>query len=193
MRSFTRAPAASRGFTLVELMIVVAIIGVLAALAIYGVSRYLGSAKTSEARNTLGGIRRSLIGAYNADRQVGVLLAEGSTGQVSAKAVCLSATAKIPANVSQVKGVKYQPALGDGQDWTAGTATAGWRCIGFTMAQPHYYQYGYTSASATEFEATAEGDLDGDGTASLFRLQGQVSGDQLKASDHIEAISNEYE
>ncbi len=29
------------GFTLVELMIVVAIIGVLAALAIYGVARYL--------------------------------------------------------------------------------------------------------------------------------------------------------
>ena len=39
----------SRGFTLAELMIVVAIIAILAALAVYGVRRYVLVAKTSEA------------------------------------------------------------------------------------------------------------------------------------------------
>ena len=52
-----RQGAAQRGFTLMELMVVVAIIGVLATLATYGVRKYTLSAKKAEAVSMLTQIR----------------------------------------------------------------------------------------------------------------------------------------
>jgi type IV pilus assembly protein PilA len=46
-----------RGFTLVELMIVVAIVGVLGALGSYGVRKYIRAAQASEAGTTIASIR----------------------------------------------------------------------------------------------------------------------------------------
>ena len=52
-----RRAANIRGYTLVELLIVVAIIGVLAALGVAGFQRYVRSAATSEATAVISGIR----------------------------------------------------------------------------------------------------------------------------------------
>lgn len=49
----------SKGFTLIELMIVVAIIGILAAIAIPNYMNYQCKAKQSEAKTNLGAIRTS--------------------------------------------------------------------------------------------------------------------------------------
>jgi prepilin-type N-terminal cleavage/methylation domain-containing protein len=49
----------SRGITLVELMIVVAIMSVLAGLGVYGVKRYIESAKSHEATNMIKAIKEA--------------------------------------------------------------------------------------------------------------------------------------
>ena len=54
----------NRGFTLIELMIVVAIVGILAILAIFGVRKYLANAKTAEATNSVGMINHLAAVAY---------------------------------------------------------------------------------------------------------------------------------
>ncbi|HWA76371.1 MAG TPA: type II secretion system protein [Polyangiaceae bacterium] len=55
VRSASAAPR--RGFTLVELMVVVAIVSVLATLGVYGTRRYIASSKTGEAIQLLGAIK----------------------------------------------------------------------------------------------------------------------------------------
>ncbi|RLG23821.1 dolichyl-phosphate-mannose--protein mannosyltransferase [Methanosarcinales archaeon] len=50
-----------KGFTLIELMIVVAIIGILAAIAIPNFLRYQAKSKQSEAKTNLGGIYTSQV------------------------------------------------------------------------------------------------------------------------------------
>jgi type IV pilus assembly protein PilA len=69
----------ARGFTLVELMIVVVIIGVLAALSTYGVTRYAASSKSAEALANVGGIGRAVRAAAARETMSGELLAKDAT------------------------------------------------------------------------------------------------------------------
>jgi type IV pilus assembly protein PilA len=201
MRAFKRYDR--RGFTLVELMIVVAIIGVLAALAIYGVRRYLASAKTSEAKNTIGSISRGAAAAYERETAASELVAEGSNSTAANHALCASAGA-VPG--TPPPGNKYQPNTAEGNDFELGDAVTGWKCLKFSMSQPIYYQYNYNAGAgyvatnnpavpnANGFEAAAIGDLDGDTANSIFARTGQINTAtaQLVVSTQV-YIENEYE
>ncbi len=166
-----------RGFTLVELMIVVAIIGVLAALAIYGVKKYVASAKSAEARNAIGRIAKDASSSYNREGMPAGVLALGGQA-ASSNAICTTAATTVPAAATGIKGTKFQSSPAE---WAKGSQTAGWACLKFSMQDPQYFMYGYSavgsSALGDSFTATANGDLNGDGVLSVFSMTGSIQKD----------------
>ena len=159
------------GFTLIELMIVVAIVGVLAVLAVYGVRRYIANAKTAEARTQVGAIARSAAAAYEREKGASTILTAGGSS-ASLRSLCSSST-KVPA--TPPPGGKYQSAE---TNWD-GDGTAGWKCLKFSMSQPQYYSYQYVASNGSTFSINANGDLNGDTTVSTFALAGSVVGGQI--------------
>lgn len=169
-----------RGFTLIELMIVVAILGILAAVAIPAFINYMKRAKTSEATVNVDRMYEGVVTYFEKKHvQSGVNTVSSSN--------CLPPEATKPTDVP--KGVEE---LGDPAAWyTVPT----WKEIDFAMSDNHYYQYSFKSEEATQcaittgaFSAVAHGNIDGDDIESTFRREAAIESGEIHGSSGIYKI-----
>jgi MSHA pilin protein MshA len=120
------------GFTLIELVMVIVILGILAAVAIPKFFDLSGSAKVSAEKGVVGGVRAGIATYYANQCASGTCAYPATLDAATAGAAC------------SAKDVCFSNVLGQGgitSDWTKATAT--------TYTGPTGTTYTYTVASGT--------------------------------------------
>jgi type IV pilus assembly protein PilA len=145
-----------RGFTLIELMIVVAIIGILAAVAIPAFMDYMKRSKKTEASLQLNKIGKNAKRVYS-ENSAYISGTAGATPTKPGTGGCCGGPnnhcAAVPATFA---------------------ADAVWKQLDFQIDEPSLFYYNY-SGTTTAFTALATGDLDCDGTEIIYTLTGTAT------------------
>jgi len=145
-----------RGFTLIELMIVVAIIGILAAVAIPAFMDYMKRSKKTEASLQLNKIGKNAKRVYS---------------ETSAYTVGTAAALPTKPGGGGCCGGPNNHCLAVPATFAAEPT---WKALDFQIDVDSLFYYNYTG-TATTFTATATGDLDCDGTEIVYTMNGTAA------------------
>jgi prepilin-type N-terminal cleavage/methylation domain-containing protein len=152
---------ARAGFTLIELMVSVVVLGILGSVALPAYVKYMRRARSSEAVDKLAYLFRMSSSYFT-----------GAQGARDARATTVidaqfpAAAPLTPAMVPVGSRVIDPPGAWD---------TPTWNALAFSLGEPHFYSYQYDSSGTgtdSRFTARAVGDLDGDLTRSTFERAG---------------------
>jgi len=130
-----------KGFTLIELMIVVAIIGILAAVAVPAFIKYIKDSKTAESKENLAAISNGALAYYQAEHDE-----DGSGMKVFTRSYPAKGdNSQVPTTVPTM-GTKVSPA-----ETAIAAALIGtpWTDLKFSIGKPFYYQYNYDTTGGT--------------------------------------------
>jgi type IV pilus assembly protein PilA len=129
-------------------LVVISLIGIMAALGIYGFRKYLSNAKEAEGRSGVAQIARGMV--YCAETRV----ADGLPPLPKS-------TLAVPSSLAKVSGKKY---MSTPAEWEEDA----FKCASFSMSYPQYFQYQWLlEPGGMSGRARAVADLDGDGTGEI--------------------------
>ena len=159
-----------KGFTLIELMIVVAIIAILAVVAVPQFTKYMRSAKAAEATEMLDLIKKGSASYYTTPRTDSAGTHIDCHFPVSTAITPVSGTGTSCCNGVGPDSDSDDRCDANASDWDNKT----WSSLKFAITDQHYFLYQYLSNGGSLAGAAATGkahaDLDCDGIVSTFSL-----------------------